>query len=152
PQHLADLRRSGISDEQIERAHLASTSDKEIIRRTLHWRERKAEQLGACLAFPYPTADGVYPQLDGSHAGFFRLKPDTPRASGRRKNRHVKYESPEGEPNHAYFPPNTLAVLMEPTVPLVFIEGEKKALKADQEGIPTLGLIGVDGWSVRRET
>jgi putative DNA primase/helicase len=35
-------------------------------------------------------------------------------------------------------------------VPLVITEGEKKILKADQEGFPGVGLVGVWGWQRKR--
>jgi putative DNA primase/helicase len=63
----------------------------------------------------------------------------------------VKYESPMGLPNRAYFPPNTVAALHDPSIPLLMTEGEKKAASADQEGFPCVGLTGVYGWHVKRE-
>ena len=48
-----------------------------------------------------------------------------------------------------YFPPGTLSALKDPTQPLLITEGEKKALKADQEGFPCIGLGGVECWSKR---
>ena len=82
--------------------------------------------------------------------GYTRLKPDRPRKS-KDDGKPIKYESPKGSTNRAYFPPHTLAALPDPTKPLIVVEGEKKAAKADQEGFPTLGLVGVWGWHRKRE-
>src|SRR5262249_38242186 len=80
---------------------------------------------------------------------FDRPRTKTDKRTG--KERKVKYEAPIGVSNRAYIPPDTLAVLNDPTVPLIATEGEKKALKATQEGFATIGLAGVDSWQVRRE-
>src|SRR5207245_2390630 len=62
----------------------------------------------------------------------------------------IKYESPKGAANLAYFPPATLAALKNASVPLLVTEGEKKSAKADQEGFPCIGLVGVYGWQKKR--
>ena len=77
-----------------------------------------------------------------------RIKPDKPRTI---KGKLVKYESPIGQPNRAYFPLGIASALADPTAPLVITEGEKKACKATLEGIPTIGLVGVDCWSKKRD-
>jgi hypothetical protein len=38
-------------------------------------------------------------------------------------------------------------MLSDPSVPLYFVEGEKKTLKAVQEGLPAIGLAGLWAWS-----
>jgi hypothetical protein len=136
PQHLADLRASGLSDDTIRRCGFHSVITPGQVTRLLRWRGR-AKSLGACLAIPFSQAPG-----------YVRLKPDNPRRD--RRGKAVKYESPVGRPNRAYFPPGTAAVLADATVPLVITEGEKKAAKADQEGFPCIGLVGVYGWQKPR--
>lgn len=136
PQHLANLRASGLSDETIIRCGFCSVIDKGRAARLLRWRG-PARDIGPCLAIPFPHAPG-----------YVRLKPDRPRRDG--KDKPIKYESPVGQPNRAYFPPDTLPVLSDPSVPLIITEGEKKAAKADQEGFPCIGLVGVYGWQRKR--
>jgi hypothetical protein len=136
PQHLADLRASGLSDDTIRRCGFHSVITPTQVTRLLRWRGR-AKALGACLAIPFTQAPG-----------YVRLKPDNPRRD--RRGKAVKYESPVGRPNRAYFPPGTAAVLADPATPLVITEGEKKAAKADQEGFPCIGLVGVYGWQKPR--
>jgi hypothetical protein len=96
-QHVEQLRASGLNDETIEAAGLRTVTDARVIKKLLHW-ERKQE-IGPCLAFPYPTAEGVRGN------GYVRLRPDKPRQD--KDGKPVKYESPKGVPLHAYFPPVT---------------------------------------------
>src|SRR5262249_39296940 len=85
---------------------------------------------------------------NGKPTDYVRLKPDRPR---QKDGKPVKYESPKGAGNLPYFPPGTLAALQDPMRPLVITEGEKKAAKADQEGFPCIGLVGVWGWQKKRQ-
>lgn len=61
----------------------------------------------------------------------------------------IKYWQPVNTNPHLYFPLNIdwKDIAMNPTIPIVITEGEKKAAKACKEGIPTIGLGGV--WSFR---
>jgi len=140
PQHLADLRKSGLSDATIADCGYISLQDLVSIRETLGWK-RYDGKLGACLAFPFVNANG-------QPTGYVRLKPDRPRKD--KNGKSIKYESPKGSSNRAYFPPGTRAVLTDPSVPLVITEGEKKSAKADQEGFACIGLVGVYGWQKKQ--
>lgn len=137
--HLDDLRKSGLTDDTIRAAALRTIDDPAEVGRLLCWRG-PARDLGPCLAFPFAAADG-------SPRPFVRLKPSTPRE---REGKPVKYESPIGKGNLAYFPPGTRAALADPSRRLLLTEGEKKALAADQAGIPCIGLVGVYGWQKKR--
>jgi putative DNA primase/helicase len=137
PQHLADLRNSGLSDEQIRLCSFYSLQAPASIQQVLKWKRYKGE-LGDCLAIPFRNGEG-------ETKGYVRLKPDRPRKS-REDGKPIKYESPKGAANRAYFPPGTLAALRDPSIPLVVTEGEKKSAKADQEGFPCIGTVGVYGW------
>jgi putative DNA primase/helicase len=136
PAHLADLRASGLSDPTIRDARLYTVVSPQRVSRLLGWR-RPATTLGVCLAFPFRAADGTV-------SDYVRLKPSKPRVA--RNGKAIKYESPIGRPNRVYFPPAVWRLLNDPSVPLLITEGEKKSLKATQEGFPCLGLVGVWGW------
>jgi hypothetical protein len=142
PQHRADLRRSGLTDAQIEKGRFYSETDLRIVGNLLHWG-RPATGLGACLVLPFFD-------LGGSDTGYFRVKPDKPRKD--RDDKVVKYESPKGRPNHAYFPPGVGEMLADQARPVLLTEGEKKAAKAVQEGFACVGLVGVWGWQQARKT
>ena len=144
PQHLSDLRNSGLSDEQIKACGYFSVSDPESIAKILNWKGG-TKKLGPCLAIPYFNADGT-------KSDYIRLKPDKPRIQNRNgKSKGVKYEAPRGESNRAYFPPGTIDAINDPTIPIIVTEGEKKAAKVDQEGLACIGLAGVWAWQKKRE-
>jgi hypothetical protein len=143
PQHLADLRKSGLSDATIAACGFTSYVSAAEVARLLGW-DRPAKHMAPSWGVPFPGPDG-------KPTGYVRIKPDNPRT---KEGKRVKYESPlarKHKGNRAFFPPGTLPLLADPTRPLVVTEGEKKAAKADQEGIPCLGAIGVWGWAKKRE-
>jgi hypothetical protein len=125
PDHLADLRKSGLSDETIKDAKIYSVPPKDISRK-FEGHFLKVESL---LSFPYPGLDG-----------FERYKLFPPQGS-------AKYYQKSGTLARLYFPPAVLPILQDVSIPLCITEGEKKALKATQEGIYCLGLGGLWSWS-----
>ena len=137
PQHLADCRRSGLSDETIREAGMYSESDGKEIAHLLRWRG-DARQLGPCLVIPYR-------QLDGTLNCYARLRPDRPRANA------GKYEAPLGVGNRAYFPTAVIGAIKSKGGRLGLTEGEKKALCSCQAGVPCIGLAGVWSWQKKRE-
>jgi putative DNA primase/helicase len=141
PWHLADLRASGLSVQQIAACGFYSLQALASIQAALRWKRYNGE-LGDCLCIPFVAAAG-------KPTGYVRLKPDRPRKS-KADGKPIKYESPKGASNRAYFPPGTLAALKDSSIPLVLTEGEKKAAKADQEGFACIGLVGVYGWQKKR--
>ncbi len=156
PEHLAELRESGLSDATIRAAGLHTVTDGSCVRELLggYLAVRTANGMGSCLAFSYFDAAGVpmtYPNGDGSLHPFIRLKPSKPRVDRKDKGRKIKYESPAGAPCRAYFPPGTRDSLADATAPLLITEGEKKALCADQHGFPCIGLGGVWAWQQKRD-
>ena len=58
PQHLDDLRRSGLADETISRCGFYSERDAGRVRTLLNWDGRYDGTLGACLVIPYFGPDG----------------------------------------------------------------------------------------------
>src|SRR5262249_58335368 len=140
-QHLADLRKRGLSDATIAACCFRSLEAPASVQEVLCWKRYRGE-LGPCLCIPFADAEG-------KPTGYCRLKPDRPR-NNKEDGKPIKYESPKGSTNRAYLPPGTPAALKDPSAPLVITEGEKKAAKADQEGFPCIGLVGVYGWQRKR--
>lgn len=136
-QHLADLRRTGLSDETIAAAELHMLSARDVA----GLLER--DDAGSGLAIPYPNctfSDGAL---------YVRVRLDTPLVIG---GDQVRYLTKKGERNQVYVPSILPAsVLADPDVPLVITEGEKKTLKACQEGIRCVGLAGVWSWKTKVE-
>lgn len=61
-----------------------------------------------------------------------------------------KYKQASGEQNHVYFPPGLWRLLKKKVCDFVLIvEGEKKAACAVKNGVPAVGLSGVDSWRNR---
>lgn len=135
PHHLADLRRSGLTDETIAACGFRSESGYDRLALILGWRKWH-KRMGSALVIPFHAQDGAN--------GYCRLKPDTPRRD--RNGKPIKYESPRGQRNRVFVPPNTAAVLNDSSAELLITEGEKKSAKADQEGFRCVGLVGVFGW------
>jgi hypothetical protein len=136
--HRADLKASGLSDEQIAASGAYSDSDAVRVQKLLNW-PHPAKTLGDCLVFPFPGCPG-----------YSRVKPDNPLPDRTRAGKFRKYESPKETPNRAYILPDTRSALEESGHLVLITEGEKKALKADQEGFPCVGLVGVWGWVKKR--
>ena len=88
------------------------------------------------MVFPFVGAEG--------QNGYCRIKPDNPRVI--KNGKTIKYESPKGRPNEIYLPPSVAQLLDGPNADLLLTEGEKKSLKATQDGFPCIGLVGVYGW------
>jgi hypothetical protein len=139
--HLADLKGSGQSDATISAAHAHTLTDPAEVAGRLNWKGA-ADCLGPCLCLPYLD-------LEGKPNGYAVLKPDRPRADRKRPGRTHEYELPAGGGNRLYIPPGVGPRLSDPAAPLVLTEGVKKALKATQDGFPTLGLSGVWNWTVK---
>jgi hypothetical protein len=139
--HLADLRKSGLSDETISACLFYSTENPKTIREILRW-PTYGGGLGDCLVIPFF-------ERDGTQNCYARLKPGQPRDKDDKK---VRYESPQGLANRAYFPPLAAHLWGNPEIDLIITEGEKKAAKACEEGFPSIGLVGVYGWQKKKET
>ncbi|MCG3138653.1 MAG: hypothetical protein HJJLKODD_02520 [Phycisphaerae bacterium] len=135
PHHLADLRKSGLTDETIAACGFYSESRYSELARIVNW-SRWPKKMGHALIIPFIG-------MDGSN-GYYRLKPDNPRVG--KNNKPAKYESPKGQPSRAFFPPGTREKIHDVTLPLILTEGEKKSARADQEGFCCIGLTGVWNW------
>jgi hypothetical protein len=121
--HLADLRRSGLSDETIRTAGIYTVQPSDI-----------GKKLGggdagmvSLLAFPY-SGCGDFER----YRCFYENGKTGP-----------KYRQPKGMPNRLYIPPG---VDLTGDEPIILTEGEKKTLKLAQEGFPALGIGGVWNW------
>jgi putative DNA primase/helicase len=138
--HRRELHASGLTDETIEACGF--------------YTENCPNRLGSILLRKWHKSRGdglVIPFRDsaGNVNGYKRVKPISPRRD--RNGRAIKYESPRGTGNRAFFPPGVLPFLDDPEVELLIVEGEKKSAAGSQEGFPTIGLIGVYGWKEGRK-
>jgi hypothetical protein len=125
PDHLADLRKSGLTDEAIQAAGVYSLRPRDFAH-FFNLRRGVPEELETALCFPYQGAE------------FARIKLFPP--LGR-----MKYAQP----------PKTGARLYVPFKisdgPIYVCEGEKKTLAARQPGLNAVGIGGVWNWLSRGE-
>lgn len=126
--HLEDLRRSGLSDETIIDSGVYSAH---------------SEQIRELLGFGVIGNGLVIPYLNVEDEAYVRVKLDQPGKGG-------KYRSRQGSKNRLYVPPILPpGVLDDATKTLWITEGEKKALKGCQEGIPCIAVSGVWSWRTK---
>ncbi len=121
--HLNDLYVSGLSDQTIERMGCRSVPPAEFEKIS-----PALKNVTSMLEFPYPNVPGfsryrLYPPLD-----------------------KMKYFQKAGTAPHLYILPIVQIVLADPTVPLLFVEGEKKAGLAVQNMIMAIGIGGIWNW------
>jgi putative DNA primase/helicase len=77
---------------------------------------------------------------------YVRVKPSNPQKD-RLTGKTRKYEAPVGQPSRLYFPAGVgPEVLADNTVPLVIVEGEKKAIALAQAGFIAIAVSGVWSW------
>lgn len=128
PDHREDLQKSGLTEETVARAGIFSVSSSDI-----------PGLLGfspcgvkSALVFPY------------SQNGFSRLKLFPPYLD--EQGHKVKYLQRKGSGVHLYVPPGTDSKLEDIRTLLFITEGEKKALRAAQDGFCCVGLGGIWNW------
>ena len=125
PDHLEDLRKSGLSDETIIGAGIRSFGSEEINKH---------------LGFNLSGMISMYEIPYGN--GFSRY-----RVFYGDGQKGPKYIQPKGTGNRLYIPKQLEAILKDSSIPICITEGEKKALKAIQMGIHCIGLAGLWNWS-----
>jgi len=132
PEHLADLRQSGLTPETIQAAGIYSVPPDEIGQ----GKNRKGlpEGVVSALAFPY-----------AGHDGFERYKVWWEEG---KQDKAPRYLQKTGTPNHLYSPPG---VDLAGDSLLILTEGEKKVLALSQAGFQVVGLGGVWNWCEKGE-
>lgn len=132
PEHWADLFvKSDLKPETIKGAQIFSVPGRDIARiLTGCYIEQRVK---SALAFPYLGTSLV------------RLKIFPPYKD--KNGRTVKYLAAKNSPTHLYIPAKMEALLTNTSIPINVVEGEKKTLRAIQEGLPSVGIAGIWGWS-----
>ena len=119
--------KSGLSDEIIKQALIKAVPPNDINRRFGF----NIPGLTSCYEIPY----------DEHFSRFKAFYDDT--INGKRP----KYMQRKDTGNRLYIPSTIRPVINDPSIPLYITEGEKKALKATQEGLYCIGLSGLWNWS-----
>jgi AAA domain/Domain of unknown function (DUF3854) len=133
--HKRDLAASGLNQDSIAAAGLRCANQAEV-KNILGFDTRCGG-----LVITYPGTNGT------RATAFTRVKPDHPFLD--RYGKPSKYLSPKGAGNRLYIPPGVETVLSEHNTPLWITEGEKKSLKAAQEGLNCIAVPGVWSWRQR---
>lgn len=133
--HLADLRKSGLSDETILEAGIESVRPADIDK--IFGYETFVK---SCYEIPYPGTDFsrfkmFYDEID-------KIDPKT-------GDERPKYLCKKDSGNRLYIPNKARPILQDLSIPLYITEGEKKALKACQEGLYCIAIAGLWNWKVK---
>jgi hypothetical protein len=137
PAHLADLRKSGLTNETISLQKI-TTIPPMMIDQLAGFRVPSA----VTSAYIIP-----YPDLQGGFLPHIRMKVFPPITEGNGPS--LKYLQPPGSGVRVFFPLATISAVMDSEAPLWCVEGEKKALAVAQRGLPAIGIAGIHGWNER---
>jgi uncharacterized protein DUF3854 len=135
PEHLADLRKSGLSDHMIEYVGEFKTLDMQTARHYLqgwHGRMMQPDGFESCYLLPYPRTD------------YYRVKLFPPLRSP--DGHTVKYIGPKDAPLRLYFGPKAWVERVDGSGTLYITEGEKKTLALEDAGFAAIGIGGVWAW------
>jgi hypothetical protein len=139
PEALDDLRRSGLDDATIAEAGLYTPAPSDLPRLL---SPRLLAHVRHVLVFPYDEiGHGALWRRDDD---FVRCKLFPPVDDG--QGHTIRYYQRGGTPPRLYIPTRARMALADPTVPLLITEGEKKALKANQEGLACVAVGGLWNW------
>jgi hypothetical protein len=136
---IADLRKSGLSDATIAAAGLHTPPPGDLPRLL---SPRLVDKVRHVLVFPYEGAAHGVPIRRPDE--FIRCKLFPAVSDG--QGHTIRYYQRAGTPPRLYIPAQARAALADPTKPLFISEGEKKALKANQEGLACLAVGGLWNW------
>jgi hypothetical protein len=131
-EHLADLRKSGLTDETITTQKIR-TIPPHMINQLLGFEAPKVRH-----AYLIPFADPRGGWMDHVRMKIFPLIAT--------ENGTIKYLQPRRSGVRIYFPLATFDAVLWMADPLYIVEGEKKALSVAQLGLPAIGICGIEGW------
>ena len=134
-----DLQKSGLSDATIAAAGLYTPPPGDLPRLL---SARLVDKVRHVLVFPYDGASHTIPMRRADE--FVRCKLFPPVSDG--QGHTIRYYQRAGTPPRLYIPATARAALADPAVPLLITEGEKKALKANQEGLASVAVGGLWNW------
>jgi len=135
PEHLADLRKSGLTDETIA-ANFVRSVPPAMLPRLLGF---DLPGVRSALLFPFRAPAGGF--MD-----FPRVKVFPPLVD--RDGHGLKYLQPRGSGPRLYFPVGSMRKVLEGDGALWICEGEKKGLALAQRGLAAVAIAGVEGWHI----
>lgn len=132
PRQYEDLMKSALSDETILSAGIKAVRPADI---------------NKILGFNIPGIQSMYEIPYNSEYSRYRVFYEPGCELDRDGKPKPKYLCRKGSGNHLYIPPKTRPFLCDPSIELYVTEGEKKALKAAQEGLCCIAISGLWNWS-----
>jgi transcriptional regulator with XRE-family HTH domain len=136
PAHLADLRKSGLTDQTIRVQEITDVPP---------------NMLAGLLGFDPPHVVSAYllpfPDPRGEWMDHVRVRV-FPTVTTNRGT--IKYLQPRGSGVRIFFPLAALDAVFHDNRALWVVEGEKKALAVAQLGLAAVGICGIEGWHVGR--
>ena len=155
PEHLADLRRSGLTDETIA-THKVRTVPPAMIDQLLGFHMPNVRS--ACL-FPFPTATGGFAdyvkmkvfsdvEADDIRGDEIEEHEEKWRYNGGQRKYLVRRQAAP----RLYFPIPTMGRALDSTEPVWVVEGMKKALSVMQLGLPVVGFESPFSWHLKGST
>lgn len=130
-EHLEDLRNSGLTDDTIKAAGFESIRPCDIS------KETGLQLSDVDSAYRIPFGDGY-----NRFKLFYKSEPKP-------GQKRPKYIQRRGLANRLYIPALLDESVLDGFETLYITEGEKKALKATQEGLPCIGITGLWNWKVK---
>ncbi|MBT6227743.1 MAG: DUF3854 domain-containing protein [Candidatus Scalindua sp.] len=131
PEHYDDLKKSGLSDKTILASGIRAVPPDQFKKR-LGFPDKGIESL---MEIPFSVFD------DNEYSRY--------KVWYQEGHKGPKYLTQKGSVNRLYIPHKALDVLGDVSVRLDITEGEKKALKACQEGLHCIGITGLWNWKVK---
>ncbi|MDO8141755.1 MAG: DUF3854 domain-containing protein [Candidatus Brocadiales bacterium] len=138
PAHLEDLQKSMLSKEIILEAGIKSVPPRDIPKK---------------LGFDMPGLISICEIPYHGCEGYSRFKAFYADGEGYYKNgsEKPKYLARKDSGNHLYIPYKVTPILKDVSIPLYITEGEKKSLKATQEGLSCIAISGLWNWGRKTE-
>src|SRR5215470_13388445 len=133
PEHLADLRASGLTDDTIATQFIRSVPPA-MISQLLGF---EMTGIRSALLFPFRSPAGGF--MNHVRLKIFPALTD-------RDGHTIKYLQPRGTAPRLYFIGSCLGTVLDGDDPLWVVEGEKKAAAMAQLGLAAVGIAGVEGW------
>jgi hypothetical protein len=134
PEHSKDLEKSGLSDNVAKEANIKSVPQ---------------EQIFEMLGFSIDGIISMYEIPFDSEYSRFRIFYEDGKEFSKDGSKKPKYLTKKDTENRLYMPSKVTSVLENVSIPLNITEGEKKALKACQEGLDCIGITGLWNWKVK---
>jgi hypothetical protein len=136
PEHYADLKKSGLSDDTIREAGIKSVPP---------------DQINKKLGFNVHGLVSMYEIPFSEEYSRFRAFYEAGKEFNKDGSRKPKYLVRKESGNRLYIPPKAKPVLENVSIPLDIVEGEKKSIKGCQEGLFCIAIAGLWNWKVKDE-